>query len=64
MGQKRSFFATLAAIGWSFIGLRRKKDFDVDANGAFNPIYVIIAGLLGLMAFVGLLRLAVHLAVS
>jgi hypothetical protein len=44
--------------------LRRKKDFDVDANGAFNPIYVIIAGLLGLMAFVGLLRLAVHLAVS
>ncbi len=64
MPTKRSFFATLAAIAWSFVGLRRKRDFDVDADGAFNPVYVIVAALLGVAAFIGLLRLAVHLAVS
>ncbi|HVK93590.1 MAG TPA: DUF2970 domain-containing protein, partial [Noviherbaspirillum sp.] len=40
---KTSFLATLAAIAWSFIGLRRKKDFDKDVTG-LNPVYVIIAG--------------------
>ena len=64
MSNKRSFFATLAAIAWSFVGLRRKKDFDVDADGAFNPLYVIVAALLGVAVFIGLLKLAVHLAVS
>jgi len=64
MPTKRSFFATLAAIAWSFVGLRRKRDFDVDADGAFNPVYVIVAALLGVAVFIGLLRLAVHLAVS
>ena len=64
MAAKRSFIATLAAIAWSFFGLRRKKDFDVDAEGALNPVYVIVAALLGLMAFIGLLILAVRFAVS
>ncbi|MFN3792725.1 DUF2970 domain-containing protein [Massilia sp.] len=64
MVQKRSFFATLTAIAWSFIGLRRKKDFDVDAEGAFNPLYVFIAALLALALFIGALMLAVRVAVS
>lgn len=64
MPNKRSFIGTLVAIAWSFVGLRRKKDFDVDAEGAFNPVYVIVAALLGVALFIGLLRLAVHLAVS
>ncbi|WP_212760781.1 hypothetical protein [Telluria aromaticivorans] len=33
MAQKRLFLEPLAAIAWSFVGLRRKKDFDVDAEG-------------------------------
>ncbi len=64
MVQKRSFLGTLAAIAWSFIGLRRKRDFDVDAEGAFNPLYVFIAALLALVVFIGALMLAVRLAVS
>lgn len=64
MVQKRSFIATLTAIAWSFIGLRRKKDFDVDAEGAFNPLYVFIAALLALALFIGALMLAVRVAVS
>ena len=34
MSNKRSFLATLAAIAWSFVGLRRKKDFETLIN---NP---------------------------
>lgn len=64
MKDKRSLLATLGAIAWSFVGLRRKKDFDVDADGAFNPLYVIAAALIGLAIFIGLLMCAVRLAVS
>lgn len=64
MAQKRSFLASLAAIAWSFVGLRRKKDFDVDAEGAFNPLYVLVAAVLALAAFIGALLLAVRFAVS
>jgi len=64
MNNKRSFFATMIAIAWSFVGLRRKKDFDVDADGAFNPLYVIVAALLGVAVFIGVLMFAVRMAIS
>lgn len=64
MKNKRSFLATLIAIAWSFVGLRRKKDFDVDADGAFNPLYVIVAALVGVAIFIGVLIFAVQMAVS
>jgi hypothetical protein len=51
---KRSFGQTLAAVAWSFSGLRRKSDFDQDVN-AFNPVFVVLAGLLGVLLFVGVL---------
>lgn len=50
----RSFLGTLAAVAWSFIGLRRKSDFDRDVT-ALNPIYVIMAGLVGVLVFIGVL---------
>ncbi len=56
----RSFGATLLAIAWSFIGLRRKSDFDRDVGG-LNPIYVLIAGLLGTALFIGVLLMIVTL---
>ncbi len=58
----RSFGATLLAIAWSFIGLRRKSDFDRDVGG-LNPFYVLVAGLLGTALFIGLLLFIVNLAV-
>ena len=61
---KRSFGSTMIAIAWSFIGLRRKSDFDKDASGAMNPVYVICAGLLGTAMFIGALLLAVRLALA
>lgn len=61
---ERSFGATMVAVFWSFIGLRRKSDFDKDASGAMNPVYVIAAGLIGTALFIGVLILAVKLALA
>ena len=44
--QARSFGSTMLAVAWSFIGLRRRTDFDQDVGG-LNPVYVIVAGLAG-----------------
>jgi len=60
----RSFGATMVAIAWSFVGLRRKSDFDTDAAGAMNPVYVIVAALAGTSILIGALLLAVRLALA
>ncbi len=61
--EKRSFGSTMLAIAWSFIGLRRRSDFDRDVD-ALKPGYVIAAALLGAAGFVGALITAVRFAVS
>jgi hypothetical protein len=62
-GKKRSFLATMTAILWSFIGLRRKRDYEHDAEH-LNPVYVIIAALLATVAFIGILVMLVKYAVT
>jgi hypothetical protein len=59
----RSFASTMLAVAWSFIGLRRKRDFDRDVI-ALNPVYVIAAGLLGTALLVGALLMVVQLVVE
>ena len=54
---------TFKAIAWSFIGLRRKKDFDKDV-GNMNPLYVLVCALAGVAIFIGALLAAVRTAVS
>lgn len=61
--QKRSFFATLAAVFWSFIGLRRRADYEKDAT-SLNPFYVIGAGLVGVAIFIAVLLVVVKLVVA
>lgn len=56
--------ATMVAIAWSFVGLRRKRDFDIDAAGAMNPVYVIIAALIATGIFIGLLMFFARQAVG
>lgn len=58
----RSFMGTMVAVGWSFIGLRRKRDFDEDVGG-LNPLYVIIGGLIATAIFIGILLTIVNLVV-
>lgn len=52
----------MVAIAWSFVGLRSKKDFDEDAG--MNPVYVIIAGLIGVAIFIAVLMFFVKQAVG
>ncbi|MES2538938.1 MAG: DUF2970 domain-containing protein [Pseudomonadota bacterium] len=53
----------MVAIAWSFIGLRKKKDFDADAAGGLNPLYVIIAALIGTAIFIAILMAIVNFVV-
>jgi hypothetical protein len=59
----RSFGQTMIAIGWSFIGLRRKSDFEHD-NEHLNPVHVIAAALIGVLLFIGALVLVVRYVVA
>lgn len=60
---QRSFLATLAAVFWSFVGLRRRVDYEKDAT-SLNPFYVIGAGLIGVAIFIAALITVVKLVVS
>lgn len=59
---KASFLYSMKAVFWSFFGLRRKRDFDTDSAG-LNPVHVIIAGLIGVACFIGLLIAIIKLVV-
>ena len=52
--KKASFMYSMKAVVWSFFGLRRKSDFDQD-EGKLNPLHIIIAALIGVALFIGLL---------
>jgi hypothetical protein len=62
--RQRSIMATMVAIAWSFVGLRSKKDFDEDGADGMNPVYVIIAALIGVGIFIAALMFFVRQAVG
>lgn len=49
--RKASFAATLKAVFWSFLGIRKKNDYERDA-AQLNPVHVIIAGIIGALVFI------------
>jgi len=55
--------ATMRAVFWSFFGVRKRKDYEQDAAN-LNPVYLIVAALVGVLIFIGILMLVVHVAVS
>jgi hypothetical protein len=61
--RKASFGATMKAVFWSFFGVRKKKDYEHD-SAHLNPIHVIIAALIGVALFIGVLVTVVRIAVS
>ena len=50
-GRKSSFLQTLAAVLWSFFGVRKGRDHDRDM-ASLNPVHVIITGVLAGALFV------------
>ena len=61
--RKASFSASMKAVFWSFFGVRKRKDYEDDAAN-LNPFHVILAALLGVAIFIGVLLLVVRLAVA
>jgi hypothetical protein len=61
--RKASFGATVKAVFWSFFGVRKKSDYEKDAQ-QLNPVHVIIAGLIGAVIFVVTLILIVKSVVA
>ena len=61
--RKLSFGATMKAVFWSFFGVRKRKHYEED-SASLNPVYLVIAGLIGAAAFIGILVMVVRIAVS
>lgn len=61
--RKASFMATMKAVFWSFFGVRKKSDYEKDAE-QLNPVHVIIAGLIGAALFVFILLMIVRSVVA
>lgn len=61
--RKASFGATVKAVFWSFFGVRKKSDYEHDAQ-QLNPVHVIIAGLIGAIIFIVTLLLIVKSVVG
>jgi hypothetical protein len=61
--RKASFGATVKAVLWSFFGVRKKSDYEKDAQ-QLNPVHVIIAGLIGALIFVATLLIVVNSVVG
>lgn len=61
--RKASFGATVKAVFWSFFGVRKKSDYESDAQ-QLNPVHVIIAGVIGALIFIATLLLIVRSVVA
>lgn len=61
--RKMSFGATVRAVLWSFLGIRKGKDYEKDA-AQLNPVHVIIAGVIGAILFITILILIVKSVVA
>jgi len=61
--RKAGFGATMRAVFWSFFGVRKRKDYEHDAAN-LNPLHLIVAALIGVALFIGVLVLLVRIAVA
>lgn len=61
--RKAGFGATMRAVFWSFFGVRKRKDYEHDA-AHLNPLHLIVAALIGVALFIGVLVLLVRIAVA
>jgi hypothetical protein len=50
-GRKPGVLQLARTVFWSFFGVRKRKDLDVDA-GSLTPLQVIVAGLIGAVILV------------
>jgi hypothetical protein len=58
-----SFWRTVKAVAWSFLGVRRNSDFQDDV-AKINPFHIIAVGIAGALLFVGSLIALVNWVVA
>lgn len=51
VARKGSFWATVKAVSWSFVGLRKASDFEQD-GARLNPLHIIAVAFGGVFVFV------------
>lgn len=61
--RKASAARTSLAVGWSFFGVRRSKDFERD-TGELNPVHLVVAGVCVAALFVGALIALVNWVIT
>lgn len=61
--RKLSFIGTLRAVFWSFFGVRKKSDYEKDAD-QLNPVHVLVAGIIGALIFIALLITVVKMVTA
>ena len=61
--RKAGFGATMKAVFWSFLGIRKRADYEKD-SASLNPVHVIVAALIGVALFIGVLVMLVRFATS
>ncbi|HEU4376089.1 MAG TPA: DUF2970 domain-containing protein [Telluria sp.] len=61
--RKASFGATMKAVFWSFMGIRKRSDYEHDSAN-LNPLHVIIAAVIGVLVFIGVLVMVVKFVVA
>jgi hypothetical protein len=60
---KAGVMETLRAVAWSFFGVRRRADYERDVQ-RLNPVHIIIAGIVSVAIFVGLLVALIRWVIS
>ena len=63
MADGGSLLKAALAVFWSFFGVRKRRDYDADAQN-LTPAQVVIAGLIGGVVFVLTIVLLVYLAMQ
>ena len=61
--RKASFGATMKAVFWSFMGIRKRSDYEHDSAN-LNPVYLVVAGLIGVLVFISVLITLVKIAIA
>ena len=63
MKKKSSFFQSMRAVMWGFLGVRKKSGLQDDV-ASLSFVHIVIAGVLCALIFMGVLLLIVKAVVS
>lgn len=61
--RKVSFGATMRTVLWSFVGIRKSRDYQRDTE-QLNPVHVVIAAVIGVLIFIATLIIIVRTVVA